>query len=229
MSSLRAALSSRVRRWQAIQIYRRFREFTMISAEGYIECLRLARGVRQITGCVVECGVWRGGMIGGLVAQLGRERHYYLFDSFEGLPPARQIDGAAAMEWQQGVNSATFYDNCSAREEFAERAMELAGATRFSVVKGWFEETVPGFPLPEPIAFLHLDADWYDSTMVCLESLFDRVAPGGLIVLDDYFAWAGCSRALHDFLSRRSAEEKIRSLGGTCYLVKSPQVAAEWP
>ena len=92
---------------------------------------------------------------------------------------------------------------------------------------GWFHETLTTFTLPEPIALLRLDADWYDSTMVCLENLFDRVAPGGLVVLDDYFAWDGCSRALHDFLSRRSAAEKIRSLGETCYLVKLPSTGID--
>lgn len=199
----------------------------MIPLDGFLDNLSLARGAQSTPGCVVECGVWRGGMIAGLAVQLGSKRRYYLFDSFEGLPPAKPVDGAAALEWQGRVDAVDFHDNCKAPQEFAQRAMQLAGARRFELVGGWFHETLPTFTLPEPIALLRLDADWYDSTMVCLENLFDRVAPGGLVVLDDYFAWDGCSRALHDFLSRRSAAEKIRSLGETCYLVKLPSTGID--
>ena len=99
--------------------------------------------------------------------------------------------------------------------------MELANARSFHLVKGWFSDTLPAFNPPDSIALLRLDGDWYDSTMTCLDSLFDKVAPSGLILLDDYYAWDGCSRALHDFLSRRSAPERIRSLGNICYLRKT--------
>ena len=61
------------------------------------------------------------------------------------------------------------------------------------------------------IAVLRLDGDWYGSTMTCLEHLFDKVLPGGIVLMDDYYAWEGCSKAVHDFLSARSATEQIRS------------------
>lgn len=44
----------------------------------------------------MECGVWRGGMIASISEILGNNREYYLFDSFEGLPQAKEIDGIAA-------------------------------------------------------------------------------------------------------------------------------------
>lgn len=202
------------------RIYHRFREFTMIPREMYINNLILAETVRGIPGCVVECGVWRGGMSAGLASVLGPSRDYFLFDSFDGLPPAKDIDGKAALEWQSKTEAPGYYDNCAAPPEFARRAMNLAGAASFELVAGWFHETLPGKVLSEPIALLRLDGDWYESTMVCLEHLFDRVTPGGLIILDDYYAWDGCSRALHDFLSRRSAVERVRNLGNFCYLEK---------
>jgi O-methyltransferase len=203
------------------ETYERFREFTMIRREVYADNLELAKRIVKVPGCIVECGVWRGGMIAGMAALLGGHRHYYLFDSFEGLPPAKEIDGKDALNWQWDVSSPNYYDNCKAPEHFAEEAMKLAGAPSFELVKGWFEKTLPGKNFGEPIALLRLDADWYDSTMVCLEHLFEKVAPGGLIMLDDYYTWDGCSRALHDFLSRRSAIERIRNLGEIAFLVKA--------
>ena len=202
------------------RIYDRFKEFTMISRGAYINNLILAQRIASVPGCIIECGVWRGGMSAGLAAVLGNSRQYLLFDSFEGLPPAKEIDGEGALNWQKNKQAENYYDNCTAGEEFATRAMTLAGAKSFKLAKGWFDKTLPAFRPPEPIALLRLDGDWYESTMVCLKSLYEFVAPNGLIILDDYHTWDGCSRALHDFLSQRSAIERIRSLDNICFLEK---------
>jgi hypothetical protein len=194
----------------------------MVHPQWYVDNMRLAERVRkaELQGCVVECGVWRGGMIAGLATLLGADRDYFLFDSFEGLPPAKQVDGKNALCWQANTGAAEYFDNCTASPEFAGEAMRIAGARSFSLLKGWFNETLPKFKPPSPIALLRLDGDWYESTMVCLVHLFDEVAPGGIVILDDYYTWDGCSRALHDFLSKRSAVERVRSLGNVCFLEK---------
>jgi len=192
----------------------------MIEPDAFVDNLALASRLRNISGCIVECGVWRGGMSAGIASVLGPARNYFLFDSFQGLPEAQPVDGVAAIAWQRNTDSPNFYDNCAAPPEFARQAMKLAGATNVELVKGWFNETIPSFRVPEPIALLRLDGDWYDSTTACLEGLYDQVTRGGLIIVDDYYAWDGCARAVHDFLSRRSATERIRSFGNIGYLVK---------
>lgn len=218
--TLRSKVAREIKVRQYGRIYERFREFTMISREAYVANLFLAQRVAGLPGCIIECGVWRGGMSAGLATILGTHRQYFLFDSFEGLPQAKEIDGEAALRWQQNKQSPDYFNNCSAEEEFSKRAMKLSGTRSFQLIKGWFDHTIPEFKPPEPIALLRLDGDWYDSTMTCLDSLFQHVTPGGLIVLDDYHAWDGCSRALHDFLSKHSAAERIYSSGDICYLQK---------
>jgi hypothetical protein len=206
----------------------KYRQHTMIAPRKYRENLRLAALVADLPGCVIECGVWRGGMIAGIAEVLGPRRRYYLFDSFEGLPPAQPLDGAKATQWQANTTGRSYYDNCRAEMAFSEKAMRMAGAPQVQFVKGWFNDTLPGRAPDEPIALLRLDGDWYDSTMVCLEALYERVVPGGLIILDDYFHWEGCARAVHDFLSRRGIPDRIRQTpGGVCYLLRSaPQAPA---
>lgn len=201
-------------------IFNKFREYTMIPKGDYIANLVLAEGMSSISGCIVECGVWKGGMIAGIASILGPHRKYYLFDSFEGLPPAKDIDGPGASEWQSNTNSPQYYDNCTASQETAYGVMKLADVSNFELVAGWFNETLPTCVLDEPIALLRLDGDWYDSTMDCLENLFDKVNPGGIILIDDYHMWDGCSRAVHDFLSRRSAAERIDCYNGVCFIRK---------
>src|SRR6267378_562747 len=122
---------------------RKYGSFTMIPPAVFVANLATAQKYSDVPGCVVECGVWRGGMIAGMAEVLGPDRRYVLFDSFEGLPPAQAIDGTSAQAWQANTNAAGYHDNCRAEMAHAERAMRLAGATRAELVKGWFDQTVP--------------------------------------------------------------------------------------
>ena len=167
------------------RVYRTFQRFTMIPEREYIDNLRLARRAATVNGCIIECGTWRGGMIAGIANVLGSSRRYYLFDSFEGLPPATPIDGAAALAWQGNKDSSNYYNNCTASEKDARDAMNLSGVSQYDIVKGWFSDTLPKVRLAEPVAVLRLDADWYESTVCALDNLASHVAPGGMIIVDD--------------------------------------------
>src|ERR1051325_4637269 len=82
-------------------IYRKFSSYTMVRHRAFRHNLELARSFRHVPGAVVECGVWRGGMSAGLATVLGANRCYYLLDSFEGLPPPKEIDGTEAKAWSE--------------------------------------------------------------------------------------------------------------------------------
>lgn len=193
----------------------------MIPASAYVSNLVLVKEVAQVPGAVVECGTWKGGMIAGIAKMLGKEREYFLFDSFEGLPPVQPIDGSAARQWQSNTDDPGYHDNCTASEADAFAAMAIAAVPRVRIAKGWFENTLPVAEFPTGIAILRMDADWYSSTMQVLESLFPAVNVGGLILIDDYYTWEGCSKAVHDYLSKNQRPEKIRNLGGVCYISKT--------
>jgi len=204
------------------RIYNEFSDFTMIEPKTYAENLRIAQLYgSSVKGDVVECGVWRGGMSAGLARLLGSGRKYYLFDSFEGLPPAKEIDGVEAIKWQEDAGSATYFDNCKAEMEFAQKAMQATGA-EFELVKGWFSDTLPGFKPRGEIAVLRFDGDWYESTMDCFQNLYPKLNKGGLILIDDYYTWDGCSKAVHDYLSSIKSSSRIcSSAGGVCYIIKN--------
>ena len=201
------------------RIYERYRTFTMITPYDFRNNLLLCREKAPDTGCIVEAGVWRGGMSAGM-ADMMPGRLHYLFDSFEGLPPAKEIDGEAALKWQQNTTSPAYYDNCRAERSFAERAMAMANAKKVSIIQGWFNETVLGFVPAEPIAILRLDGDWYELTMQCLTGLYPHVIKGG-DNSDDYHTWDGCARALHEYLSANKCVDPIHQWhDSVCYLIK---------
>jgi len=162
------------------RIYIKFKNYTMNPKKFYLYNLELVNQFKNIEGDIVECGVWRGGMIAGIATLLGKSRNYFLYDSFEGLPPAKEIDGKAAIDWQKDKASPAYFDNCKAEISFAQEAMNMTHV-QYQCVKGWFDETLPNNS-HEKIAILRLDGDWYDSTMTCLKYLFPKVVKGGLII-----------------------------------------------
>lgn len=182
--------------------------FTMSSADA-LRCLyRIGRDLseRGIAGDIVECGVFNGGSAGALACSLGKEpRHFWLYDSFAGMPPASAADGPAAAPYEgKGVGSV----------EKVREAMRLAGMaeTAFTIRPGWFADTFQQ-PLPERVALIHIDCDWYDSVTLTLRTFYDRVSEGGVVILDDFGHWDGAREAFYDFISERGLKPLVERFG----------------
>ncbi len=197
-------------------IYEEFKDYTIIPKETYIDNLILADIYRKVDGAIVECGVWRGGMIAGIAKLFSDQRDYYLFDSFEGLPQARDVDGEDTIQWQKDQDN-----TMKAEIDFAQKAMRLSGTRNYHFIKGWFKDTLPKFKMDTKIAILRLDGDLYDSTMDCLTYLYPFLSDDGIIIVDDYYFWEGCTKAVHDYLSKHQLCSRLRQFGcSVCYLIK---------
>lgn len=194
-------------------IYYKFRDFTMVPPITYIKNMMLVDKYRHVEGAIVECGTWRGGSIAGMSTVLAdQNRKYYIYDSFEGLPDATAEDGQAAVDYQNDTTHPHYFDNCTAEMAYVQNAMKIAQVNpdNITITQGWFIDTLPHFDKNEKIAILRMDGDFYDSTMQCFDYLYDQVVPGGLIIIDDYFPWDGCVRAIYDFMSKRGLADRIR-------------------
>lgn len=173
-----------------------------------------------VPGCYVECGTWRGGSVGMMaLANLDHSqerRHLHLFDSFEGIPePMEDLDGQAASDWARKHGAGAdgrlvairdAYEavgSLDANKELIEgRLAYPAEFVHYHV--GWFQDAVPqAASQVGDIAILRLDGDWYESTQVCLQNLYDLVVSGGFVIIDDYGHYEGCRRAVEDFLAER--------------------------
>jgi len=213
---------------RAMYLWSKFHTLTMAPKKRFLDNLFLASYMLKKNnlhdGCYVECGTWAGGMSFAIMNICASISEYHFFDSYEGLPPATEYDGHDAIEQQR--SGSLFHNNNSADYETFRANLERFKSPHqhATVNKGWFADTLPGFSPSTAISILRLDGDWYESTMTCLENLFDKVREGGLIIIDDYYDWDGCSRAVHDFLSRRASRQRLRSTAhGVGYIVKVPE------
>eukprot|EP00759_Apiculatamorpha_spiralis_P033943 PhF_6_TR35049/c0_g1_i1/m.51071 len=192
--------------------------------------LGLWRGVRKVAqqggftspfSVIVECGVGGGGsaVLMAVAARLyceevglGHMPHVCAFDTFCGMPTPRDdtraVDGATAesVGWATGT--------CSG----AQTAL-LSLARSFDMS----EQNITPFPgdfAQNPLLFeslsqhtigvAHIDCDWYDSTRVCLHSLYPRVQSNGYVQIDDYYYWEGCKRAVDEFIADPSLSQGIK-------------------
>lgn len=190
--------------------------YTMASYQRLCNAYDLARQAesQKLAGAFVECGVWRGGCIGLMAAvakEFGSRRKIWLFDSFEGLPEPAVEDGLQA-HTVAGTSAGDLkpIKQCVGPLEIVKHLFfhKLKIDDRDAIFcKGWFQETLPLVKTDVgPIAVLRLDGDWYESTKICLDSLYDQVVPGGFVIIDDYGAWEGCRRAVDEFLKARQLQ-----------------------
>ena len=124
----------------------------------------------------------------------GKVRKLWLFDSFRGLPPPSNKDGKQARE--------TYFQGwCQGEPEKVKRIFcrFRLSVQHVNIIAGWFDETLQTAGV-QTIALLHIDADWYASVKIVLETFYDKVVEGGFVVLDDYWRWPGCREAVTDYL-----------------------------
>lgn len=168
----------------------------------------------NIPGDFLEAGVWRGGasiFMKALLDEYGsNNRSVWLADSFQGLPPPNpeysQDDGDTHYTLQELAISVD-----QVKENFSRFGL-LDEKVLF--IEGWFHETLPRCKVQE-LALLRLDGDMYESTIVTLESLYDRVNEGGFVIVDDYGYMKSCCKAVHDFLDSRSLNPVLKKIDWT--------------
>jgi O-methyltransferase len=164
-----------------------------------------------IPGDILEAGVWRGGasiLARAVLASHGvTDRRIIVADSFEGLPPPNdQFPADAGADFHTHPELAVPLEHV--RTNF-ERFSLLDEQVVF--LKGWFRDTMPRVDA-KALAVLRLDGDMYESTIVPLSHLFDRVSTGGWVIVDDYQIMAPCRKAVRDFFDHRRIRPRLHRI-----------------
>lgn len=196
-----------------LPIYEACRPFTMTSPDCLYAVYSAVKYVvaNQIAGDVVECGVFKGGSIMTAAHALNhfgdRTRRLYLYDTFAGMtePTAKDVDFAGRKPSEHlSTWNATRLDqmaNCSLEDVRHNVFTCPYPPEQFVFVQGPVEKTIPA-TMPGQISILRLDTDWHESTKHELIHLFPLLAPGGVLIIDDYGFWQGAREAVDDYFQR---------------------------
>lgn len=191
--------------------------YTMTSMERMVSLIRAIDYVliNNIEGHFVECGVWRGGsmmIVAKMLKEYGIEnRKLYLYDTFEGMTePSEEID--LSFEGKLAKDLLEIRSKTKEDEIWAYSPLEDVKNNLYSVgyrsdnihfIYGKVEDTIPN-TIPDKIALLRLDTDWYTSTYHELEYLFPILVKGGVLIIDDYGHWKGAQKATDEYIKKNN-------------------------
>lgn len=195
--------------------------------------LALLHQATQAEGDLCECGVFRGATLiptGLFLQQRNLDRKVFGCDSFEGFGEAISIDvelGGLGHEAKRvhGMNSTSM-------KYVAERVNAFGLNGIITLVPGYFENTLQQLA-SRTFCYVHLDCDMYDSYRTCMEFFYPRMAPGGIILFDEYDDpyWPGCNKAVDEFLAGRPERPQQIERDGfvKSYVQKLPAHSATVP
>ena len=170
-----------------------------------------------------------------------KRRHLHLFDAFQEIcePEAgldgerairevREFTGKSGLDKGRLVAVSGIYDSIGGPGTLEENRLLLENTIGYPdkcihYHVGWFQNTLPSDHEDiGPIAILRLDGDWYASTKICLEYLFDKVVKGGIVIIDDYGTYEGCRRAVDEFMKSNQIQAYLAPIDSDCrFFVKS--------
>lgn len=158
----------------------------------------IATQINNIDGDIVECGVWKGGMV-AYMAEVFPDRTVWACDSFQGCP--RTIDQIKYPETWENENTQEHIGLWSADISYLRTTLQKyeIPTEQVKILPGWFKDTlVPDVCPINQIALLRIDGDLYSSTYEVLEYLYPKVVKGGFVIFDDYII-TDSRQAVYDY------------------------------
>jgi len=232
----------------ALQAYNMVKHNTMMAPINLVTLYEQAVycEINNIEGDFVECGVWKGGAVGVMAIANKNysqtERKLHLFDVFDDIcEPNPKVDGKRAIDDVLKFSNKNESDITGKVEAIKgiydifgghgtvticnELLVNKIGYHSDNIIYhiGWFQDTIPAHAHDiEKIAILRLDGDWYDSIKIPLQYLYPKVVSGGIIIIDDYGYYEGCTKAVNEYLAENNIVTFLSyNHKGSRYFIKS--------
>jgi hypothetical protein len=161
-----------------------------------------------IEGAIIEIGCALGGSAIVLTSAKANARPLYVYDVFGMIPPPSERDDADVHERYEvivngksnGIAGQKYYGyeeslESKVKASFGQLGYPIDG-NQVHLIKGLYQDTLK---VDFPVAVAHIDCDWFDSVWTCLARIEPQLVRGGTLVIDDYYAWSGCRKAVDQY------------------------------
>jgi hypothetical protein len=194
--------------------------------------MRLLYGLEQtksFTEPVAECGIGSGFSLTYILSYLQQSkalRVYHGFDTFEGFPYIHAEDLKGIPENRKKISVVGHYREYNFGH--INRVVRRLGAEKIATLhQGRFDETIPFLPVHLRFSFVYMDCDLYQSYKSCLDTMYPRVVPGGIIVFDEYehtVDWPGARKAIDEFFADKPEKPEPLPFGSS-WMVRMKSVS----
>jgi hypothetical protein len=169
-----------------------------------------ARSANQ-QGIYLEAGVALGGTAVMIARLKPTHASLELYDVFGMIPPPSDKDDLDAVArydviangQAKGIDGDMYYGYLPDVKQTVVDNLARFGIDpkrdHVKLVEGVFEETLSP---RDAVTFAHIDCDWYDSVVTCIERIWPRLSRGGVMLFDDYRSYEGCRKAVDEFIAR---------------------------
>jgi predicted O-methyltransferase YrrM len=209
----------------------RARHLTYLSKKKLEKLSEICRKIQdfRVHGMYVEAGCALGGSSILIASIKEPTRRLQVYDVFDMIPPPSENDTEDVHHrykviksgQSEGIGGNRYYGYQNDLYNTVKVNLEGFGIDldrqNVTLIKGLVQETLW---VEEPIAFAHIDVDWYDPVKTCLERIFPLLSPGGVMVLDDYHSWGGCKRAVDEYLDDLDAKVSLDDTSGSLSITR---------
>jgi hypothetical protein len=163
---------------------------------------------KGMRGVMIEAGCALGGSAIVIGSRKRSARPLLVFDTFGMIPAPSERDGEDVHKRyrciiegrSKGLGPDQYYGYQTDLLGTVQRNFQRCGlpleTANTSLIQGLYREILH---VNEPVAFAHIDCDWYESVYVCLERIVPQLEVGGMMIIDDYYAWSGCRKATDEY------------------------------
>lgn len=172
----------------------------------------------KIPGIIIETGCALGGSAILIALQKTKQRNFKVYDSFGMMPEPSVFDEKDIHDRfaiikggeSKGIGDDLYYGYESnllqkVKFNFSQFGLDI-NAESIDLIKGFYEEVLI---VNEPVALAHIDCDWYESVKVSLERITPHLVKGGFLIIDDYYRYSGCNRAVNEYFKELKKDYKF--------------------
>jgi hypothetical protein len=201
----------------------RHQKLSYLGVSALSDLARLAIGYEtsRAPGAIIEAGCALGGSAIVLAAAKSRSRPQYVYDVFGMIPPPSDHDDRDVHErydkivkgQSEGIGGEQYYGYeqdliGKVERNFSAMSLEI-NENQVRLIKGTYESALH---VDFPVCLAHIDCDWYESVLTCLERIDPHLIQGGTLVIDDYNTWSGARKAVDEYFEPRHRDYEFRNL-----------------